>query len=178
MKKIIFIDTRDKTNSAFHLDRQDFYTSLNNEFSISVLENLSSADKADIVFIHQGFYSDSNLLISSSERNPIVKNSLFVFYGNNTQEPISIDKNEVSYFNFYVLKQNFKAFIEELSKNELKESSWNILLGFEPRLEELLESFESVSPYETTSKQGKILKDAKAELQIYVEEYLQKQSKV
>ena len=51
------------------------------------------------------------------------------------------------------------------------------LKGTDEALEKLLEQFEKESPYETTNKQGKILKDAKAELQTYVREYLEKQSK-
>ena len=74
-------------------------------------------------------------MISSSERNPIVKDSVFVFYGNNDQGPISIDEKEISYFNFEVLKQNFKAFIDELTSNDLKASSWDDLLGFDPKAE-------------------------------------------
>ena len=51
------------------------------------------------------------------------------------------------------------------------------LKGTDETLEKLLEQFEKESPYEATNKQGKILKDAKAELQTYVGKYLQKQSK-
>jgi len=177
MKKIIFIDTQNEKSNSFHLDRQDFYSKLNKEYKIPVVENIATTNKADIVFVHQSFYSDSNLMISSSERNPIVKDAIFVFYGNNSQEKIEITTDEVSYFNFYVLEQNFKAFINELTSNDLQDNSWNALLGFDHVLEELLKAFVETSPYETNNKQGKILKEAKAELLTYVEDYLKKQSK-
>jgi hypothetical protein len=147
MKKIIFIDSQNENDKSFHLDRQEFYKTLKKDYKIQVVENISENDNSDIVFIHQSYFGDSNLMISSSERNELVKDSVFVFYGNNSQEKLDISEKEVSYFNFYVLHENFKAFHKELSQSRsIEDSSWQTLLGIDPKLEELLKYFENQKP--------------------------------
>lgn len=93
--------------------------------------------------------------------------------GASKQTNLFLDNLHVS-----VLEENIEAFLSDIKAlSTLEGEKLEFLVAIDPKLEKLLSPFASTSPYETTNKQGKILKDAKAELQTYVGEYLKKQSK-
>lgn len=148
MKKIFFIDSRNPESRDFHKDRQNFYEKLINTYKITVVEKITPDIIPDIIFIHQGFKMNSNLMSSESKRNPLLENSIFIFYGNNPQEALKISEKEISYYNFYTLEENFDEFYDELSKSGLINSVWDTLLGYDPQLEKLLEPFQNLSPFE------------------------------
>jgi len=130
----------------------------------------------------QNEFSDCSLLIKHGTVNNYNwnknKNYWYIETGGSKSDMIPNDKNTAGSISWNTFVENIENFLTHIkSKTEIKKEDIEVLYAIDPKLDEKLLPFASASPYETTNKQGKILKDAKAELQTYVGDYLKKQSK-
>lgn len=88
------------------------------------------------------------------------------------------EKNQpgnISWNTFEENIRNFHSLVKD--KSEITEEDLGILYAIDPKLERLLESFANANPFEVSGKVVGDLKKAKVELQAYVENLIQKQSK-
>jgi hypothetical protein len=148
--QIMFIDALSEKWDSYHDDRQEFYRQIREDCGILVTEQVPGDLRPDVIFVHQSFLFQSNLMDTNSQRHSSVADALFVFYGNNGQSQLEIGDKEVSYFNFYILQTNFRGFLEEVIVEGLQRRSWESLFGFDPELERLLEPFSTLSPFESS----------------------------
>lgn len=147
----------------------------------SYVDSIPTIESAFIIFAHNSDIHEiekRTVLMS----NCVQKKIPLVLYSGGSTGEAKFNNLLLDNLHSDVLEENIGKFLMDIKDQAaIEEGKLELLVAIDPKLEERLLPFESTSPYATEyaakDKSKKLLKDAKAELQTYVEEYIKKQSK-